>query len=514
MNDHEELIESRIGIHDSNQFEVKLDYAINPKARRNRYRVEAYFFVPRSLGINGYTYSKEQFYGDIQAYIRFKTPHVALGSLLDPKNGDSPLNRLKEPLDRALRDARNSKALDTLSYELRMLGCLVRANVRDRAAQLSESLRPLRGQESTRTTALEDVRHGVDNLLADLDALVQRFRALRTTFQDPVLPLWIREVYLYVDEYLSFVIETHLTSLVEAIDRSAKVKEALHKSRAHVCATLLNERRHREGAGYLSVLKPDESHDHYIYRHGLLKKFVMSVLFLEISKEKEGRRASEVIAGFAAGVAMLIATALAIISQQTYGLNTMPFVVALVAGYILKDRMKDWLKQYFSRKMTHFLADYDVSIRDPETNRVLGHCREAFSFLDHKKVPKAVLQRRHQDNASPIEAESKPEIVMKYEKEVRLSGQKIAHDYQRLGDINDIIRFSVADFLVRTDDPTRQVRHYVPERDEVQSVKCPKLYHLNIVWVLKAQHEDEERATYERVRVILDKRGIRKIEEA
>jgi hypothetical protein len=467
--------------------------------------------VPRSLGINSYTYSKERFYGDIQAYIRFKTPHVALPALLDPQNHDSPLNRIPRPLAAAQRHPRDTKALESLSYELRLLGCLVRANVRDRTAQLTDDATALKTQ-AQRSSAVDDVRHGIDSLLGDIERVVDRFRDHRTAFQDPVLPLWIREVYLYVDEYISFVVETHLTSLVEALDRSAKVRQGLEQTRKRVCQTLLTERRHREGAGYTSVLKPGESHDHYIYRHGLLKKFVMSVLFLEISKEKEGRRVSELIAGVAAGVAMLIATVLAIASQNLYGMNTLPFVAAVVAGYVLKDRIKDWLKQYFS-SMTH-LADYDVRIRDPETGVVLGRCREAFSFLDAKKVPNEVVQRRHQDSVSTIEAESKPEIVMKYEKEVHLDGKKLGRDYHRLADINDIIRFSVADFLVRTDDPVRPVRYYVPERDEVESIKCPKLYHMNMVWVLRAPGERRDDATLERVRVILDKRGIRKIEEA
>src|SRR5262249_37449670 len=157
--------------------------------------------------------------------------------------------------------------------------------------------------------------------------------------------------------------------------------------RKGVCAMLLAERKHRQGAGYASVLRPNGSHDHYVYRRGLLKKFVSSVLFLEISKEKEGQRVGDAIAATAAGGAMLVATALSIMSQRYYGVNSLPFVLAIVASYMLKDRIKDWLKLYFSSKMTHWLADYDVRIRDPETGVVLGNCREAFAFIDPTKVP-------------------------------------------------------------------------------------------------------------------------------
>jgi hypothetical protein len=57
------------------------------------------------------------------------------------------------------------------------------------------------------------------------------------------------------------------------------------------------------------------------------------------------------------------------------------------------------------------------------------------------------------------------------------------------------------------------VRHYDAAGDCVVSVECPKLYHMNIVWVLKAQDHGHEHGTIDRVRVILDKSGIRAIEE-
>lgn len=57
----EDLIDSRIGVHDDNQFEVKLDYTLDATARRGRYVVETYLFVPRSLGLDAHTYRREQF---------------------------------------------------------------------------------------------------------------------------------------------------------------------------------------------------------------------------------------------------------------------------------------------------------------------------------------------------------------------------------------------------------------------------------------------------------------------
>jgi hypothetical protein len=489
---------------------VKLDYTIKPERRDNRYRIETYFFIPVSLGVDPYTYSRELFYRDIQAYIRFKTPVVALAALLEPDNARSPFNALAPALARALRSDHDVEAHRTISHELRLLGCLVRATTRDRAVDAIRRLQSARGQVQAQPALVDDARLGAGSLVADIDAVMTRFRGLRASFAEPVLPAWLKQVYQCVDEYLSLSIENTFTMLVEEIDLDPGARSALAAERERLAAVLLAERRHREGARYQSVLRPDAAQEQYIYRSGLLKKFVSSVLFLRISKETEGRRLTDLIAAFAAGVAMLLATLAAIFSQRRWGWASLPFVGGVVVSYILKDRVKDWLKIYFSMKMTRWLADYNVRIRDPESGVVLGRCREAFSFLPETRVPAGILERRHRDAMSPVEAEGKPEVVMKYEKDVHLDGRIIGDRYGRMSDINDIIRFNISHFLARTDDPIRVVRYYDPAGDAVESVRCPKVYHVNVVFAFRGA----DRTTLERVRVVLDKRGIRRLEEA
>jgi hypothetical protein len=508
---HEELIDSRIEVHDSNQFEVKLDYSIDPALRENRYHIEAYFFVPRSLGINSYTYSRDQFYSDIQAYIRFKTPELSLGSLLEPENRRSPLVRIKKFLARALENPKDHEALEEVSHELRLLGCLMRANIRDRVAGCSRTIATLRGKVKNRTILVSDVRTTAETLLRDIERTVHAFRDMRPSFLDPVLPLWIREVYAYVDEYLSLVIESHLTVLIDEIDHNPELKSLLAETRAHVSTTLLSERDHRVGCGYLSVLE-EGSREHFVYRQGMLKKFVMSVLFLDINKEKEGRRVGDLIAAIAAGIAMLFATGAALWSQTLYGLNSFPFIIALVLSYMAKDRMKEWLKIYFSKQMTRWLSDYNVEIKDPTNDITVGRCREAFAFIDPKQVPKEIMSRRRSDATASIEAESKPEVVMKYGKDVVIRSATIAQMHGRLHDVNDIIRFNVSAFLARMDDPIRTVRAFNRDDDRIEEYRCPKTYHVNIVFVLKAQRKGTPVAM-ERVRVILDKNGIRALQQ-
>ena len=90
-------LDAKTNVHDAYHFEVKLDVVFEAQ-KLAKYTVATYFFIPRSLGISSSSYPSGAFYGDIQNYIRFKTPVIALASLLDPQNPDSPFTRLENSL--------------------------------------------------------------------------------------------------------------------------------------------------------------------------------------------------------------------------------------------------------------------------------------------------------------------------------------------------------------------------------------------------------------------------------
>ena len=501
-------------MHDGNQFELKLDYVIDPDARRNRYQIEAYFFVPQSLGLDAHSYTREQFYADVQAYIRFKTPAVSLAELVDPRDPRSPLHRLPALLERTVSNGGLER--DPLSHELRLLGCLVRANVRDEVAALRMRLRALEGKARQRSVLVEDLRVGIERLLDDIEQVLERLRALRPSFMYTARPTWVPELFTYVDEYVSLIVEQNLTSLLVVVDRDATIEEAVRSARARVVQRIIAEQMHREAAGYPSVLRDtedtsmaDDDGSVFTHRKSILKKLMSSVLFLEFERHREGRRIGQLVAGVAAAVAMLFATGAAIWSERVYGLNSLPFVVAVVIAYVFKDRIKEWLRTWFSTKLTRFLSDYSLTICDPANDIQLGRCRETFTYLSARRVPEEILQVRHADAHDVLEPYTKREIVMRYVKDITIRGRRIKHVHGRLHDINDIIRFNVSNFLLRMDDPLRKIETFDRRTNQVHLVTCPKRYHLNVVLVLRAAGNA---VSVERFRVILDKSGIKQLE--
>lgn len=501
----EDLIETRISIHDDNQFEVKLDYAIDPNVTRCRYEVETYFFVPRSLGIAPYNYTREQFYSDVQAYIRFKTPEVSFRELVNSDNDQSPLVRIAQ-----LATPNGADRREALSREIRLFGCLVRTNMRDATAFILGKMEALADKVERRSVLADDLRAEIASHLAEVDAVTTQFRGLRADFIGANSPGWQRELFEYCDEFVSLAVERHLTLLIATLVRLETLRPALAEQDAALKACVVQEQQHRRNAGYSAVIRHDGTNDSFVHRQSALKKFMSSVLFLDIRREAEGRGIAHIFAGVAAGVAMLFSTIAAIWSQEVYGLNSFPFVMALVVSYVFKDRIKEWLRTYFSAKLGTWLYDYNLTIKDPIKGIVVGHCREAFAYLGDDEIPEQVLRLRHHDARGVLEPESKQEVVMKYTKEVTLQGRRIANFHGRLHDINDIIRFNVSNLLVRMDDPTREIRVYDDALGQLRTVTCPKAYHLNVVLRWRAAGGTY---TLERFRVILNKNGIRRLQE-
>lgn len=448
--------------------------------------------MPVTLGIDGQSYGRDSFFADVQSYIRFKTPVQPLARLADADDPDGPLRRLDAALEQ--RDPRK------VSEELRLLACLIRASSRQVERGLVGSIARLDEAHAD----LGDLEATVGRYVDEVRALLAALRLRRPSFAGSSKAL--RELYQYADEGISVYVEGHLTKLVRALDGRLPARPDL---RLRLVECITAEQNHRRESEYATVVGEGRPPGVYVYRRSMLKKFMSSVLYLELQPEREGRRMAHITASLAAGIAMLVSTTLAIWSQQVYGLNTFPFVVALVLGYMVKDRTKDWLKDYLSSKTTRWLADRRARIVDPLAEVVVGRFRESVSFLQPERMPEEVWRYRHCDASSVIETENKREVVMRYVKDIDLAGRRIDRRVARASDITDIVRVDVSRFLARMDDARQSVDVYNPTTDCVRAVSLPKQYHLNVVLVLRTHRGV---AQMHRVRLVLDKDGIRRLQ--
>ena len=135
--------------------------------------------------------------------------------------------------------------------------------------------------------------------------------------------------------------------------------------------------------------------------------------------------------------------------------------------------------------MSRHLSDFRSSIVGPGGVKI-GRCREAFGFVDVDDVAPQAIAARHADANSQIEPATKPEVVIRYIKDIAIRGKRTEALGDGFRELNDIIRFNVASFLARMDDPVRRVAMYDRTAGKVAELDCPKQYHLNMVLLFRA----------------------------
>src|SRR5690349_25055845 len=80
--------------HDREQLAFRFDYALGSDPGDYTYRMDAYLFVPRNVGVNRNNYSKGEFYSDVTPYMRLHADPLPLEVLGDPSAAQSPLSQL------------------------------------------------------------------------------------------------------------------------------------------------------------------------------------------------------------------------------------------------------------------------------------------------------------------------------------------------------------------------------------------------------------------------------------
>lgn len=498
-----ETIQQSAISHDQYQIEFKLDYELG-KGGKAHYRISTYIFVPKSLGVNEESYPKNEFYRDIKNHIRVKTPELSLRDLID--SDISPLRAVRQTTHQP-NWYQDDELNGQLIHAIRLFGAMFKSSLREHLSLVNKRIET--------ASAETKIHHLVDNLIEEFinqcKHISVHYRELYAELNLPNVKEDVFLAYLLVDEYISLLIEESATELFKVVsqhydgDEQSQYMRKLNKM-------VEKETSHRVSLGYGSILKADDENETYVFRASILKKYVGAILHLSTDIQREGTGLEQILMALAAGVSMVFATIVAFYFQSIYGNFTFPVFVALVVGYMFKDRIKELGRTVLSGTLHAKLYDRRINIRTLDGKYKLAALREKITFLRESDLSESVRSARQKDPFADLDNDKQGETIICHTKDIVLYTdlfQKAFGGMPKINGLNDIIRYDIHPFLRKMADPVEE--QLLLKDGQLKSVHTNKVYHINYVSHYKSISPQIEEL-YKRMRLVLTRKGIKRVE--
>lgn len=469
------MIEESLKIHGKHQFEVKQKVLFDRNERVIRYQIDTYFFLPVALQINRDNYSTKSFWRSLKNYMRLRPPNCQLAQLAD---GDA-LHALRAQLAMLAEQP----VIPVAQYEN-----LLKRHVLTCARALRLHSKRIRHQQ-------HDDGDAVATTMASLAAALAAYRELRP-YSARIEAKIASQAFAYCDEYLSLITSYTLRKLLPHLGENARLP---------VVAVLEDEAQYR--ARHLpeyAALDQADDHDNErrLYRWSLLRKYVSSYLYFDIRRKKGNNILLHSLYGIAAAISMIFATAIAFSWQDRYGSLSMNLFIALVIGYIFKDRIKEIGREQLYRLFRKWIPDHRLMIYRGE-DTIVGICKESFHFMEESHLAPAIRELRAHAHWIKLVNDPRAENVLHYKKAVELRNQpELFAATQHT--IIDITRFSIADFLKQVDNLLEEL----PLADDDNGSMGERVYHICMI----RQVTLDGRTANELARIVINAEGIKRLE--
>lgn len=485
------MIDTQVDIHDNFSIEFKTGFRTDNKTEDiNQFKINTWIFIPNSLDINRGTYSKDQFYKDVKKNIRLITPIYSLEEIL--KAGRGPFPRLQKAIDALLISPDNAVVSENYLYQVKMMLCIVKSALR-RELWVIKSI-------SDEKEIIRLVRLFIENI----KEITLQYREKGKDLNAPGITKQQKEYFSFGDDFLGNILEQYSFLLLRALKETA----ALATVKPLLSRLIETEINYRKSKGFLLLDEDNREHNSLVIsQRTILKKFVESDLYLQTVKKKDGLFAEQLYYSVAAGIAMIFATVISFFATQRYGNFTTDLFIILVVSYMMKDRIKEIARYYFSSVLSkrYFDTKTKLSIR----NREIGWVKESFDFVEENKIPEEIMNLRNRTPLVEAENETYNEKVILYRKWVALSREEIEkYKEYHLSGINDITRFNMTHFIQKMDNPN--IPLYIFDKEEgYTTIKGTKIYLL--YYILQCQTDTD--TYYKKYRILFNRKGITSVSE-
>jgi len=323
--------------------------------------------------------------------IRFKTPILILRDF--DTNPYSPLQTIRQ-ITKQSGWVTNAEQTQPLIEQLKLLAAMLKSAIREHIDHLRTQLHQASHADEQRL-----YKSLIQEYLVATDQISQAYKKLFAEFSLPNIDEAILIGYSFTDESISVLIQEGLIELLGIIEQTTESEE-INRLKEELKQRTQAEIIYRRNRGYESVLDLNSDNELYNFRVSILKKYASSILYLSTNTQREGQRLEHIAQAIAAGIAMIFATATAFYFQWRFGNFTLPFFVALVVGYMFKDRIKEIGRGLFINQLHNFIYDRRIAIHTQDNNpanknRKIGVLREKVSFIHEDDLPRRILEARN-----------------------------------------------------------------------------------------------------------------------
>lgn len=443
-------------------------------SQQEKYHIETWLFFPSSLQINRWTYPPQAFQQNLKNYIRLRPPTLMLRKFAAGAPG--ALAEIEKLLTERSQDASSHGH----EYRLKMF-CLTFKRVLQVEMRYIKKLNGNKREEA------------LTGFVATAGGILDDYRRMQQRVAGKAEANALRRLD-YCDEFLALMITHYGRKLINALPPSP----ACNALRAFWREQMLYRKTQHPG----TFPATNSDNELVIYRVNILKKYISSPMYLDIRRKTGESFLAHTIAGIAAATAMIFATAVAFIWQGKYGALSTQLFLAMVVGYIFKDRMKERFRAQLFSVFRRWLPDRQQEIYK-NLRYPVGKCNESFVFVTEEQLPADVRSMRRKVHQLDIQNYYLSENILHYSKHVRLRRcNQLFSGINR--SIMDITRLDITPFLKYTD----ELLDELPTLDDEQVLYGEKVYHINLI----RRVTDGKESVLERARIIINSAGIKRIE--
>lgn len=463
-----------IQLRDNWQFELKSEVFPLKGKKKQCFVQEFYLFIPNALRINPHTYSKSQFYNDQSCFIRHKTPQMEISSAIDLANPISPLYQFELH--------RKSGDLIEAEKSLKLFGNIIRSALRVRIASIVSLIHHQ-----------QNIEQEIGLLKEELHLLNEVLEAFKKNLSDEARLLICLD---YVHQFINNVTSYYLVGCLDVlrhVHRSDELSDQLLTDLLKGYETVDEEMSEQES-------------EKVLYRRSLLNKYVLDALLLSINRFSIKQKWGDIIASLAAFIAMFIFLIFFTWQSKYVVVNSAAFILITSTLYIVKDRLKEWLKQFALAYRS--ISDFTTEIKTPDERYTIGKQKDFFSFIKQEQMDKEIASIRNSEFHEVLDQFQRPEHIIYYKNQVELNPMI---DDEGL---NLVFRLNIHSFIAKAGNSSRAFMTLDRQTGGILMRPLPKVYHINIVLKNRYFESDQtEKTEIKKFRLVVDGNGIKRVQQ-